>query len=143
MKYIKRPTLFVLFSLIFSFNVFAEELSAVDTEALKNTVNMLNSKQDRENYMKDKKDAQRADGMAKQLLGDEGADKIYAAAAEIMKSITKDSGGDPGSMMQIIEKAQGNPEGFLKNLSPKHQEMIKNLSKEVEARRQPTASPSP
>ena len=112
-----------------SFNVLAEELNKVDSEALDKTVQMLNNPVAREGAIKENGDgAKKADKMAKDLMGsDANVQEIYKAAAEIFRKMASDNNGDLDKMMEAMGKAQQDPEGFYKTLSPEQKEMIKNL----------------
>lgn len=130
-------SLFASSVLTLSVTVFAEELHKIDAQAMDKTVQFLKSKSEREQYIKDNPDAQKADGAVKQILGD-GADtdSAYAAAAAIFRQLATDSNGDFSEMMKKMGEAQSNPEAFYKSLSPEHKAMIKGLAEKAEARKQ-------
>lgn len=130
-------SLFASSVMTLSITVFAEELSKVDSEAMNKTVEMMKSRSQRQQQIGENKDAEKADEMAKSLLGD-GAelDSAYAAAAEIFRKLATDSNGDMGDMMHKLQKAQQDPEGFYKTLSPEHKQMIKGLAEKAKARKQ-------
>lgn len=127
----------MFFSAVFSLSiqVFAEELSKVDTEALQKTVELMNDRSQRNEVIKESPDAKKADDMTRKLFGD-GAelDAAYKAAAQIFRKLANDNNGDLHQMMDQIKKGQQNPEAFYKNLGPQERELIKNLSKGVEDR---------
>lgn len=118
---------------IYSFSASAEELKKVDAEALDKTVEMLNNRQQREEYANQSEQSKKADKMAKDLFGAQGADKAYAAAAEILKTMVQQTNGDPAAMQKMMNDAQKNPEAFMKSLSSEHQNMIRKLAEDVEA----------
>jgi len=119
-----------------SISAFAGEVSTVDAESIEKTVKLLNSKIQRQGAIDASPDASKANEMAKGLFGD-GADldQVYKAASEIFRKLANDSKGDTPNMMEVLSKAQADPEGFYKNMTPEQQEIIKNLGKTVDARR--------
>ena len=123
--------------LALSINVFAEELSNVDAKALEQTVQMLNNKSQRQAAVNQNDESKKADAMAKNLFGEKGVDKAYAAAAEILKTMVKQTNGDSAEMSKMMQEAQANPAEYLKKLSAEHQQMIKKLAEDVERTRAP------
>ena len=117
-----------------SFNVLAEEaLNKVDSEALENTIKMMQSPQGRQKAINENGSrAKKADQMAQDLMGsDANVQEIYKAAAEIFRKVASDSDGDMEKMMEIMGNAQKNPEDFYNSLTPDHKQMIKSLGEKA------------
>lgn len=129
-------TLFSLAVCALSLSVFAEELSKVDSDALANTVKMMNSPTERQGVIDNSDGAKKADAMVKSMMGnEEDTQAVYKVAAEIFRSVAQENGGDLQSIIQTIGKAQSNPEEFYRNLSPEQKKMIMDLSKKAEAQK--------
>ena len=122
-----------------SLTVFAEEMSAVDSESMEKTIELLNNRAQRQEKIDSSPDAKKANDMAKKLFGD-GADlnQVYKVAGELFRKLATDNNGNSISMMEILSNAQSNPEEFFKNMTPEQQEMIRSLGKKVEDKRKPT-----
>lgn len=141
MRFFKGFFKFVINSLFFSavfslsVQVFAEELSKVDSEALQKTVDLMNNRSQRNEMIENNPGAKKADDMTRKLFGD-GAelDAAYKAAAQIFRKLAAENNGDIQKMMEQINNGQKNPEAFYKNLGPQERQLIKNLSKGVEDR---------
>ena len=116
-----------------SFNVLAEELNEVDSQALANTMKMMQNPIAREGAIKENgKEAKAADKMAKDLMGsDENVEDMYKVAAEIFRTVATENGGDLDKMVDMMRDAQANPQGFYQKLTPEQKEMIKNLGDKV------------
>lgn len=83
--------------------------------------------------MLDTKSAKDADAAANALAGDKGnLDEMYGISAELIGVIGEKAQGDPKKMQEYLERAQKDPEAFLKSLSPAQQEKIHQLSKKIE-----------
>lgn len=83
--------------------------------------------------MLDTKAAKDADAAANALAGDKGnLDEVYGISAELIGVIGEKAQGDPQKMQEYLERAQKDPEAFLKSLPPAQQEKIHQLSKRIE-----------
>lgn len=133
----------ILFILVFGLatSVSAEELNKVDAEALEKTVELLNSRSQRQETIDKSADAQKTDEMVKKLVGD-GADldKIYKMSAEIFRDLAHQNKGDSAALIEQMQKAQQNPETFYNSLSPEQKKMIQEMSASIE-KKNPQAQP--
>ena len=76
-KYVIR-SIFISFVVTLSISVFADEFSQVNSEALDNTVKLLNSPAQRQDVIDKSDEAKRADNMARKLLGkDADVQQLY------------------------------------------------------------------
>ncbi len=127
-------SLFISAVLSLSFSVLAEELSNVDSQALEKTVQLLQSRSERQKVIDESEDAKKADKMVKDMMGgdQEGVKETYKAAAAIFRSMANAHNGDAEGMVEATSKAQQNPEQFMQNLSPEQKAMIKKLSERIE-----------
>ncbi len=83
--------------------------------------------------MLDTKSAKDADAAASALAGDStNLDEMYGISAELIGLIGEKAQGDPKKMQEYLERAQKDPEAFLKSLPPAQQEKIHQLSKKIE-----------
>lgn len=117
--------------MILTTSVFAKDLYKVDPQALEKTAQLLENRTQRDEAISKNKDANKADLMARDLMGDgQNLDQLYKAAAKIFRSLANQTGGDNSAMMQKLSQAQQDPQSFLKNLSPEQQQLIKKLAEQ-------------
>lgn len=117
--------------LTLSLSVFADE-SAVNAKALEQTMEMLQNRMQREEAIKGDKDAEKADNMAKDLVGGgENLEKLYKLSAKVFRDVANKKNGNLTDMMETLQKAQQDPEGFYKNLTPEQKKMVEQISKDV------------
>lgn len=123
--------LFKFSVMILTTSVFAKDLYKVDPQALEKTAQLLENRTQRDEAISKNKDANKADLMARDLMGDgQNLDQLYKAAAKIFRSLANQTGGDNSAMMQKLSQAQQDPQSFLKNLSPEQQQLIKKLAEQ-------------
>ena len=104
-------------------------------EALEKTQNLLRSSGQRKEAIKaGGAQMQEADSAAAGLAGNEAnKERMYDISADVFDKIVKDANGDPTKMKEALLKAQGNPEAFLRSLSPQQQAAIKQLADQIGA----------
>ena len=123
---------FILIVCLFgmSFSSFAQDNSS--KEAISKTQKDLKDPIARKKML-DTKSAKDADAAASALAGDKGnLDEMYSISAELIGVIGEKAQGDPKKMQEYLERAQKDPEAFLKSLPPAQQEKIRQLSKKIE-----------
>jgi hypothetical protein len=128
-----------LFFIFLFFNAVAFEsgtdsngLDSASRQALDETRQVLKDKNAREKEINKDSRAQYVDKQVKSLGGNaENAESIYGLSADVMEELVKKTGGDPVKMMEILEKAKKDPEGFAKSLSPSTQSKIRGLAGKV------------
>jgi len=100
--------------------------SAEESKALDETLSILTSPEKRKLILDNDPKAKEADDFALQV-GSNAANqqKIYELAAKVMTDLAKNGKWDPDKMMQILEKANKDPEAFANTFSP---EQKKNAS---------------
>ncbi len=141
MKFLKGFCKYILNSLFFSavlsfsFQVFADELSEVNSKALEKTMELLQNKSQRDQFIEENPQAGRADNNSKQLFGD-GAqlEQAYKLASEIFRKLATENNGDVTKMLEQITNGKQNPEQFYKSLDASQKKLILDLSKGVEER---------
>ncbi len=140
LKFSKKVVISYLYApylLSLPITVFAEGLSTVDSEALQKTIELLNTQEQRDEFIGDNKEAQKTDRMVKDLMGDDqNANQLYQAAAEIFSNLTTLHNGDGNSMLETLQKAQQNPEGSYQNMSVEQKEMVRKLAEIANQKRQ-------
>ena len=113
-----------------SFSSFAQENNSKD--AISKTQKDLKDPVARKKML-DTKAAKDADAAASALAGDKGnLDEMYGISAELIGVIGEQTQGDPKKMQEYLERAQKDPEAFLKSLPPAQQEKIHQLTKKIE-----------
>ncbi len=98
-------------------------------EALRNTLEVLNSPSQRGEIISKDPAAKKADAQAEALVGTgENKDKLYALAGKLMESLSKKAGGDPEKMAKILEEAQRNPAAFAEGFSAEERKLLKEIA---------------
>lgn len=140
LKFLKKVVVsyyFAPYLLSIPITVFAEGLDSVNSEALNKTIELLNTEDQRNDFIKKNQEAQKTDGMVKDLMGDEqNTNQLYQAAAEIFRSLATQQNGDSNNMLEILQKAQQNPEGFYQNMTAEQKEMVRKLGEIANQKRQ-------
>ena len=115
----------LIFCFLFSVGASASEVE----DAVSKTQQDLRS-DDRSKLLNTPK-AQGADLKARQTVGAENIDQVYAISADILPTLMKQA-GTPEAAAAMLEKAKTDPAGFLKSLPPEIQQQIKDLSRKIE-----------
>ena len=110
-------------------------LDGASAEALEKTQNLLRNSGARKEAIKaGGQQMQEADANAAGLAGSQAnKERMYDISADVFEKIVKDANGDPTKMKEALLKAQGNPEAFLRSLSPQQQAAIKQLADQIGA----------
>ncbi len=117
------------------FNAVAFESSELDSasqKALDETQQLLKDKSARENEIGKDSRTQYVDKQVKSIAGSsENTEAIYGLSSDVMEELVKKTGGDTTKMMEILDKAKNDPEGFAKSLSPETQAKLRGLAGKV------------
>ncbi len=129
MKQLFSITLVFLFSLM----TFAETDQAVDN-SLKDTKDLLKDKTQREAVFKKDAKAKAADDTVQNLTGGDAAQtqQVYDISADAFAAIMQSVGNDPNKAMELLQKAQGNPEAFYNSLPNDVRIKIRGVASEIE-----------
>ncbi len=122
-----RLFIFLLVAGMFFQNVYADDTGS----ALEETLNCLKN----QNCESARTGAgQAADQKVFEAVGGNAADKqaLYNISADIMSVLVNQSGGDPGKMQAIMQKAQTDPEAFFNSLPQEIQSKIKGAADSIE-----------
>lgn len=104
-----------------------------ETKALDETLSILLSPDQRKQIIDKEPKAKEADDFALQVGGNAAnQQKIYELAAKVMADLAKNGKWDPDKMMQILEKANKDPESFANTFSPEQKKMLQELAAEIE-----------
>lgn len=118
-------------ALVCAVSLYAE--TAEETKALDETLSILVSPEQRKQILEKDPKAKEADDFALQVGGNAAnQQKIYELAAKVMADLAKNGNSDPEKMMQILEKANKDPEGFANTFSPEQKKMLQELAAEIE-----------
>lgn len=110
-----------------------KQLDAASQEALRQTIQLLNSPAQRDTVINKDPNAKKADDRVQSLMGTpENTAKLYELAGKIMENLANQAAGDPEKMMEILEKAQRDPASFAASFTPEQQKMLQELAKQVE-----------
>ncbi len=146
MKILKRfLSMIVVMGLVCSFlsrEVMAQ-VGVSDHGALKETQDFLKDKSQREVLFKKDPKAREADSKLNSVTGGDAANhqKIYEVTADIMPALMNAAGNDPTKAMELLQKAQTDPEGFYKSLPPEVRSKIRGIAADVEAKGSVKKSP--
>jgi len=110
----------------------------IDQQAVEHAQSVMRNPSERNEALRDNKNAQGTDKMVKDLMG-EDSDEMYNAAADFMPYIVKMGEGDPAKMNVFMQNALRDPASFEKNLPPDLRNKITELSKKV---KNPPPSPA-
>lgn len=110
-----------------------KKMDAASQEALRQTIQLLNSPVQRGEVIGKDPKAKSADDQVQSLMGTpENTAKLYELAGKIMENLATQAEGDPQKMMEILEKAQRDPASFAASFTPEQQKMLQDLAKQVE-----------
>ncbi len=88
-------------------------------EALRLTQDMLKDSSQRQNQINKSQAGKAADQKVKDVAGSsENEQAIYELAADVFGSMSKETGGDPEKMQQLLNEGLKDPESFAKRFSP-------------------------
>ena len=119
----------VLSILVFSPFAFATD----DNTALIQTQNFMRDQTERDEYIKNHPDAKNADVVVERTVNNnpKAKNEMYGAAADIMGTLQKTSGGDTAKMQDQLDEGLKNPEKFIQSLPPEQQAQIRAIANEV------------
>jgi preprotein translocase subunit SecD len=127
-------SLFISSVVTLSLHVLAEEMSSADKEALQKTMQLLQNPNERQEVINSSSDANKADQMAKQLVGEENLQDVYRLAAQVMRKLAIENKGDSQSMVKEMQQAQKNPEAFYNSLSDGQRKEIMEMRRKIKER---------
>ncbi len=125
-----------------SLPIFAQDKSGLDKhsqKALKQTIELLNN-QTKLNKAIQKSDKAKSNHKAiKSMTGNNQVktDAIYKLSSEIMSSIVMKTNGDPDKMMEILKKAETDPEAFAKTFTPEQRRALREVSSQINGSKKP------
>jgi hypothetical protein len=123
---------FLFFNVIAFDYADSNDLDQASRQAMEDTSKMLKDRNAREKEINKDSRAQYMDQHVKSVGGNaENTDAIYGLSADVMEELVQKTGGDPVKMMEILDKAKKDPEGFAKSLSPATQSKIRGLAGKV------------
>jgi hypothetical protein len=106
-------------------------------EALEQTKALLNDTAFRNGYQSDP-NAKEAHAKVKEIVGNNSRQQqeIYSLSSEAFEKIVADAKGDPGKIMEILQKAQADPKEFMRSLPPEQQKRIRELASEIDKKKE-------
>lgn len=125
---------FICFSLMFFALSGIAESDKTANGALKDTQDFLKDKKQREELFKTDPKAKGADARVQAVTGGNAAQsqKIYDISADAFGAVMKDVQNDPNKAMELLQKAQANPEAFYNSLPKEVREQIHGVAGEIE-----------
>ena len=136
----------LVFVLISSFSFSNKAIAQTDQasdKALNDTQDLLRDKSKREELMKKDSKAREADSKVNAVTGGDSVNnqKLYDISADIMPSLMQTVGNDPTKAMELLQKAQTDPEGFYKSLPPEVRAKIRGVAGDIESKEASKKSP--
>lgn len=122
-----------LFTVAFSSVLIAGSDQAVD-DAMRDTQDLLKDQSKRQELFKKDSRARSADDKVQSLTGGDAAQsqQIYNISSDAFSAVMQSVGNDPNKMMELLQKAQGNPEAFYNSLPPDIKDKIRGVASDIE-----------
>lgn len=113
----------------------AQGLDQASMKALQQTQELLTTPALREKAVSENAGSKEAHRNLQSLFGSdpEATQEAYRLAADLMESLTYTAGGDSLKMLELLEQAKKNPEGFARNFSPEQRSALKALADKAPA----------
>ncbi len=113
----------------------ANSQTDANAQATKDTQAMLQDPKAVADYAKAHPEAAKAHANVESLTGGNAQDTsdVYKLSSDIFESISKESGGDPAKMQELLAQAMKNPKAFAEKLSPEQRAHLKSISTNVES----------
>jgi hypothetical protein len=101
-------------------------------EALQKTQALLKDPEARKKAAQANPQAAQAVQQLEALAGSKQNEQMmYELASDLFGDLTKEAKGDPNKMMELLQKAQKDPESYGKKLTPQQREQIRMLSGQI------------
>jgi hypothetical protein len=128
--------------LLFSRPAKADGLSERDQGALTQTQELLRDHTQLQKEGLLTPEAKQMDARVQQVTGGspKATAEVYDITADIFGNITKEAGGNPEKMQELVEKAMANPQAFEASLTPEEKARIEKLVESLTPR-QPASAP--
>lgn len=138
-------TMFVTISVI-SISYTSQAWAQVDSateKGMKDTQNLLRDKKQRDELMKTDSKAREADSKVNAVTGGDAVNnqKLYDISADIMPALMSSVGNDPVKAMELLQKAQSDPEAFYKSLPSEVRDKIRGVASDIESKGSAKKSP--
>lgn len=132
--------------LTIGFSIAPSESQAQDPsvqQALRETQDALRDASKRQEILDSDAKARSVDDSVKRLTGGDAAqnDAIYGIAADAFGPILQAAGNDPAKVMESLQKAQSDPEGFYKSLPEDVRVKIRGVASDIEKKNHSRPSP--
>jgi hypothetical protein len=108
-------------------------LDDASSTALLQTQQMLTNPSQRQKALDENPRAKAMDAAARQAVGDQNTADIYELASDLMATLAEESGGDPAKMMELLQKAQKDPQSLESKFTPAQRAKIKAISERMPA----------
>lgn len=115
-------------------SVHAEDptMDPVSQEALKKTQQMLRDAKERSKAVSQDPQAGWMDNHVRSLGGSEtNTQEIYGLAADVLENIAQEANGDPAKMMELLDRAKKDPNGFAARFTPEQKAKLKELGQKL------------
>jgi len=129
----------VLFFITVIFSHSSSSMAQTDQtsdKAIKDTQDFLRDKSQRDELIKKDSKAKEADSKVNSVTGGDAVNnqKLYDISADIMPTLMQAVGNDPNKAMELLQKAQTDPEAFYKDLPPEIRAKIRGVASDIDAK---------
>jgi hypothetical protein len=137
-KLMKLPILLIGLSISAASPTLAGEpvkqpLDAASQQGVHDTQQMLTDPTERKKVLERDSRAGAVDAQARKVVGDENMADVYALAADLMGSLANETGGDPVKLMELMERAEKNPEILRDKLTPEQMAKLRAIAGRIPA----------
>ncbi|MBF0263831.1 MAG: hypothetical protein HQL46_01050 [Gammaproteobacteria bacterium] len=133
--------LLLLFFIQLSFSSFClAELTMTEQQLyMQQAMELLKNSASREEFFKNHPQAREAQRQLQTITeSPELQNEIYGLAADVFADLVKKTAGEPNKLMNLLQNAQQNPEGFANQFSTTQKQELQKLGVEVLKLRQPS-----
>ncbi len=119
------------------------QVDSATEKGMKDTQDLLRDKKQRDELMKKDSKAKEADSKVNAVTGGDAVNnqKLYDISADIMPALMSSVGNDPVKAMELLQKAQSDPEAFYKSLPKEIRDKIRGVASDIESKGNAKKSP--
>ena len=112
------------------------QVDSATEKGMKDTQNLLRDKKQRDELIKTDSKAKEADSKVNAVTGGDAVNnqKLYDISADIMPALMTSVGNDPVKAMELLQKAQSDPEAFYKSLPSEVRDKIRGVASDIESK---------
>jgi hypothetical protein len=111
--------------------------------ALKDTQDLLKDNSKRQELFKKDSNAKAADDQVQNVTGGDSAQsqEIYNISSDAFSAVMQSAGNDPNKVMEMLNKAKGDPKAFYDSLPAEIRNKIRGVASDIEKKQAPKNNP--